>query len=656
MKTKKLKFALVFLILVTKIVFSYATKHVLYMQDVYNNTSYFCITSYPNDTVVIYELPYCSDPAITMWIVGDDIFYCDSLVYVPTGPGSVQITSNCGTPFSTFLNFYSTPPLSPTFEELSGDGYMNVSGDTVWMCSNSIFLGSYTDASDAVSFVWNGPGGFTSSSEDPITVTFPGRYYFTRENPCGITVDSVEVIALPTTLPSVFDDQVFCNQDVHAILDVGYGWNTYLWTYSYYEDSVVTIITDTATYDQIYCIPVTDTVGVTHTITITEAGKYILAVENVCVDNLVLDSLVVEHQEYELPNLAEYHETMCADSVIILDPGYMYNSYKWTLPDETTYSTPTLTVSGLTTGTGQYNLTVMQGSCVEYGGVFCQFYEQPQTPAICIVTVDPTMTKNKIVWTVESEPLEGDPIYSEIASYNVYRWTGGNNWNLLGNVSSSEEHVFIDLTSNPPQSPERYKITQLDNCGVESTKSYYHQTITLSSSLGSTSGEVSLLWTEYKDESNSFSVDMYEIWRGTSLNNLEYVTSTPFPVYNDIGISGQVYYQIVALREDGCDPSPFGAKNLVAGSFSNITNNVITTGVQNHFFLSEISLYPNPSAGIFSVRGKNISLVEVRDMRGSLLLTTTTTTDIDLSAYSSGLYVVTVNTDQGSTNLKCVIQ
>ena len=71
--------------------------------------------------------------------------------------------------------------------------------------------------------------------------------------------------------------------------------------------------------------------------------------------------------------------------------------------------------------------------------------------------------------------------------------------------------------------------------------------------------------------------------------------------------------------------------------------------------MSSVSLYPNPSTGIFTVKGDNISLVEVRDIGGTLVLSTANTRDIDLSAYSTGLYLVSITTDFGTTVQKLIV-
>jgi hypothetical protein len=224
--------------------------------------------------------------------------------------------------------------------------------------------------------------------------------------------------------------------------------------------------------------------------------------------------------------------------------------------------------------------------------------------------------------------------------------------------------MFTDVTSNPPAIQATYKITMVDQCGVESLMSPGHTTILLHSSLGSTPGSTTLTWDPYL--ASDFTVLSYDIYRGPHPDSLSYLFSTGFLSYNDFNVVGQVYYQIVAIRPGGCNSTPMmkkGVKTITAGSFSNITNQLVTNVPTFAYGTLSIKIYPNPSStGIFQLEvpnNKEETFIQVVDKLGRIVLKSTLseiTSTIDLVGYSSGVYFATIRNTQGSTNCKLIIQ
>lgn len=608
-----------------------AAKYIWDMNTIQTTTQHIC-SSFPvsADTIVIYK-PSGWPVNVTDWQIFDasytivsDVDAQDSVVFLPTTAQTFYITAYYnGITKYMWLNVHSAPPSHATFELPLGGGQINSANDTVWSCSNTIFVGTPVDGNEATSWYWGNTTGFYSV-DAPVTITTSGTYFYHRTNPCGITIDTFEVVMLPTVLP-VWQDTSFCNTPVSLTLDPGPGWN-YSWV----------------------------TGAVSQTIYVDTAGTYTVNLTNACTSGVA--TAVVEYQSYPIPDLQYLQGSpMCTDSILILDPspGYMYDTYQWQWSGGTA-TTPTLSISGLTTGTGMYYVTVTQGNCTADAYGSFDFFNAPLVPEICVVTVNPVLNKNMIVWTSDEEPMPGDPQYSQCSFYNLYKWAGGTNWILLGNTPVDQDHIFTDMTSSPPTVSARYKITRVDECGIESMKSSYHQTILLSVMAGANPGEIPLIWTPYDDESNTFVVDQYQIWRGNHPDSLEFYAETPFTSYNDTGVYVQKYYQIVVTRLGGCESSPAGfkggEKSLIAGSSSNITNNIVTGISDNQSFIN-VSVYPNPSTGIFRIEGTKISHVEVMDGAGKLLLITDQPT-IDLSDCAPGFYIATVYTNQGSTTRK----
>jgi len=559
----------------------------------------------------------------TLWYVGSiSQGSGDSLVFLPTSFGTFSISCTWnGNAESCNLNLFSQPPSHPQFEVLGG-GHINTTRDTVWMCNNSVTVADNLNSLECTYWQWTGPSFFSNTS--PVNLSNPGVYVFESGNPCGVTRDTFVVVKLPNVIP-IWHDTSFCNIPVALTLDPGPGWFSHTWS----------------------------TGDTTATLIVSQSGTYTVQLSNVCISGS--SSITVYHENYPTPNLFQY-ETLpqCADAVITLDPapGHYYTTYYWSTGE----TTPSIQVGG---PSGAYFVTVTQGTCTAIAYCNLDFYNTPVKPEICVVTVDLTLNKNEIVWTAASEPMNGNPAYSKVASYNIYKATGINTWNLIGNVLATQEHIFVDVNSSPPTQSALYKISMVDTCGAEGPKSYYHKTILLAVTQGANPGEIPLLWSPYTDESGAFQVDKYYIYRGDSPFTLVLYDSVPGynTSYVDTGVYTQKYYQIAISKIGGCDPSPAfskGVKSVITGSFSNIIHNIVS-GFSSNVSLLSISLYPNPSNGIFHIEGMPVSHVEIMDALGRVV-TTYSSSVIDLSAFGGGVYYARIFTPQGSTIKKLIKQ
>jgi len=222
-------------------------------------------------------------------------------------------------------------------------------------------------------------------------------------------------------------------------------------------------------------------------------------------------------------------------------------------------------------------------------------------------------------------------------------------------------HVFTDMSSNPPTQSAMYKITSVDGCGNESEKSFYHKTILLLANQGAYPGQIPLNWNQYQDESGLFEVSQYYIYRGPSMGQLSLYDSVPgmMTSYIDTGIYTQTFYQIVVFKAGGCDPTPAnlgkGSKSITDGL---IMSNVTQIGVGIAENQIEITINPNPSnTGIFTIKGENITNVEVYNTIGQRLPTQLQNgATIDLSSYANGIYYAKISTEKGDIEKKLVKQ
>jgi bacillolysin len=129
-------------------------------------------------------------------------------------------------------------------------------------------------------------------------------------------------------------------------------------------------------------------------------------------------------------------------------------------------------------------------------------------------------------------------------------------------------------------------------------------------------------------------------WTGSEINSTTY----SYPLSN-LSTQTNVVFRIVfhsdqAINQLGVNIDDF----VISGALSNESFNINT-----------ISIYPNPSKGIFTVSSNTIKLnaIEVFDVSGKLLfsenegLKNATETNIDLTGMSSGIYFIKVNSENG---------
>jgi len=579
------------------------------------------------DTFVVYKIPGTTTP---IWRVNDVYMSMgDSIVFVPTSVMQYIVTSSVsGNNNSVVLRLFSAPPAHAVFTA-GITGVASVNHDTVFMCGSSVTVSSNTSGSESTSYIWTGPNGFNSTNA-LLTTSIPGPYVFTQNNPCGITSDTVIVIQRPTTIPTLGSDTTFCNQLVNLSLNPGPGWY-YSW----------------------------NTGDLSQTIHVVTQGTYSVTLYNECHVTPVTVSINVYKEVYPLPNLDQYlpSDYHCADTTIILDPspGFTYDNYLWN--NMSTLST--LSVNGLVNGTGDYWVTITQGTqgvCKAHAPCHLSFFIPPVTPEICVVTVDETLNKNMVVWSSDLE--QGQENRSPVVSYNIYKAIGFNDWSLLGNVPVTQEHIFVDQSSNPPMQSSVYKLTLLDECGIESAKSFYHKTILLSTTQGLNPGQVPLLWTAYTDEAGTFQVDKYYLYKGPSMSSLVLYDSIPgySTSFVDTGVYVSTYYQIAVVKSTPCVSTPLGkksSKNTVSGSYSNVARNT-NVGIYD-YQKPNISIYPNPSTGIFQVEGDGVDEITVTDSYGKVIIKTKSKF-IDLSLFAKGIYYAKILTNKGSANQKLIVK
>jgi hypothetical protein len=253
---------------------------------------------------------------------------------------------------------------------------------------------------------------------------------------------------------------------------------------------------------------------------------------------------------------------------------------------------------------------------------------------ICLVTVDSTTQKNKVMWN--KDPGMGT------TSFNIYKEISLNNYSLIGNVPYSNPGYYIDMTSVPSTHADKYKMGVVDTGNCSSNLSPYHQTMNLVVSVfGSTMG---LSWSSYIDESGTFIPAMFYIFRGNQANNLQLYDSisSSFTSYNDNNITTQYYYAVAVKKSPAC----IGSKSNASYSFSNIRDNGLN-GVGELSVNDQMSIFPNPFDNTTTIEFPNADNSEysmtVTDIMGKIVMEDKISSGsifLNRNALESGMYFI----------------
>ncbi len=456
----------------------------------------------------------------------------------------------------------------------------------------------------------------------PVIIQSSGTYIFERGNPCGITTDTFVVIELPTSLPT-WNDTSFCNTAVFKFLEAGAGWDNYDWGAA-----------SSINYKEILA---------------TTPGFYQVIATNICATDST--SITIEQQTYPIPNIGQFNigTPFCADTLLELNPspGFTYDSYNWTWGSAGSTDSALYITGDTLTGSNTYTVDISMGfGCYASATDSFAFYDEPLQQKICIATVDTTSGYNMIIWENDHD--------TTIFEYEIYRNTGS--YVLIGTVSADSNRVFIDTLSDPASAIEEYTIVAISRCGARSIRSYYIMTMLLQVGVA-TSGGNNLSWSKYKDESGAFTPSGYVIYRRTASTawSIIYTTSGNVTTYNDITApTGAEYVVGVALPFDCDSLSQSKGKGNGSMSFSNIRG--LSTSIGEIQLETNISIYPNPSTGIFQIRSNlDITEISVYNTFGQLILSTTNENKIDLSEYPKGVYYATMITTFGQSTKRLLL-
>lgn len=281
----------------------------------------------------------------------------------------------------------------------------------------------------------------------------------------------------------------------------------------------------------------------------------------------------------------------------------------------------------------------------------------PIIQPICLVTVDTLTTTNLVVWAPSD--------YYGIDHYKIYREnSAAGEYSLIDTVDYDNLSVFNDVVASPEHRSWRYRISQVNECGIESPISPAHKTLHLTTFDVQADESVDIFWDDYEGNINAAN---YHVWRHTDQNDWEDVGTVPVgtTIYNDLpptGITGLDYYIEMVLQTpctaEKAQDFNTTRSNKDKGAFKvgEGTGNSNNELGENSF---SYQLYPNPFTSNLVVditqNGIGQDLL-VFNTNGQLLKTIRIESAhevIDLSSLSQGLYYIRI---EGSPNNLSIVK
>ncbi|MBK7181751.1 MAG: T9SS type A sorting domain-containing protein [Bacteroidetes bacterium] len=363
--------------------------------------------------------------------------------------------------------------------------------------------------------------------------------------------------------------------------------------------------------------------------------------------------------------------TICpASNGIIFSLASVFNAdyYVWTLPNGASIvsgdSTNSITVNFADTATSGIITVTPENACGTGAPATFNVYIDPiPTQELCMVTVDDVSLYNKVIWE--------KPITTAIDSFRIYREIT-TSFVHIASVAYDSLSEYVDDTFAPLADPNttnfRYKISVVDTCGNEGALSNYHRTIFLQANQG-VGNVINLNWVPYEGAT----VTYYYILRDTLGSGVfEVIDSVPGSntVYTDLNpplTQTNVTYVLESNWATSCNST----RATINTTRSNIKSAAFTTiGIVEATILeNEVIVYPNPASSsltvqyplgfekynlmIFDAVGQVVFSEQLNDASGA---TGTSNKQIDVSSFAKGMYILSVQTEYGSTYKRIVIQ
>jgi hypothetical protein len=306
---------------------------------------------------------------------------------------------------------------------------------------------------------------------------------------------------------------------------------------------------------------------------------------------------------------------------------------------------------------GTYTCVAKTNEGCKAFGVWNLASSKPLQNNICMLTVDSATNTNLIVW---------EKVQTNIDHYNIYReGSVADQFELIDTVSGLNHSIFNDVVASPKTHSWRYKISAVNQCGVEGPLSVAHKTIHLviSQSIGT---QYNIVWDKYE----GFDYSTLNLWRYTNVNSWEMIAALPSNIFSytddlsTIDPTG-IDYVVEIAPPTPCSPDKAQDYN---SSRSNKANSIMVPGVGNgasNNSITEygnalpISMYPNPTNGLINFINENNGKtnVIVYDQSGKELdhFTFEKETKKNYQYLNSGVYYIRFMQENSTTVKKLII-
>ena len=261
---------------------------------------------------------------------------------------------------------------------------------------------------------------------------------------------------------------------------------------------------------------------------------------------------------------------------------------------------------------------------------------------VCYVTADPVQPTLNRIFITSDPALSGQ----NVDFHEVLRETPSGGYETIGFIVPPEES-FLDVTSDNNTQAYRYKVQTTDVCGQVLDLSGFHKTILLQSSIA-TNNSVNLAWNPYI----GVSFNTYNVYRSVNGANYELLTSlsSTNTSYNDTSanVVDNFYEYYISIDIASCSTDPFQSFAL-RSNLEYINPNLVIK--DNSWLSSAITFYPNPTSGYLNIsinEGLELDGVTIYNALGQKVSQTKGTAQIDVSHIPSGIYYLSISTDQGT--------
>ncbi len=283
---------------------------------------------------------------------------------------------------------------------------------------------------------------------------------------------------------------------------------------------------------------------------------------------------------------------------------------------------------------GTYTLTVGSGLCKVVSNSLQATAKNPIITPICMVTVDESTGKNKVIFEKPSG------FVTSITSWKIYRESSvANQFLLQSNLTLSNLSEYVDMTANPQNQAFRYKLETRDNICNTDNQSAAHKTMHLTINKGQNASTWNLIWTPYE----GIPLATHRIYRGTTATNLTFIADVAGSLSSytdaDAPAVNTIYYVIELITGQTCTPT------ARTESYTTIRSNVAeastTSSSSKQILSNKVNIYPNPNNGTFTVETSELMTkdnIKICDLLGKMQPFELVNNEITIS--KSGLYFV----------------